>query len=341
MSQMLTPAAQSAINKYRVELAKAYNIDPSMLAEQFAVTDPMETKLREALLHSADFLQRITMEDVDQLTGQVVEVGIGGLYTGRVANGRFGKNVGLDGNTYSLTETDSCAILPWATLCTWANAGNEGEFFAKVNSFANRCFALDMIRIGWHGIAKTATTTDPDANPNGEDVNKGWIQLAKEFDGGSHVITDAVYFDPDGGGDYKTLDAMASDLINNQINAVFQTDPRLVVLVGADLMAAGQAALFSAATTPTEQKAAQALANTIAGRPAMSPPFFPANAMLITTLDNLHLYTQKGTRQRQADHNQDRKAWENKYWRMEGYAIGDCRALAAATNVVVGPDPAP
>ena len=74
MSQMLTPAAQSAINKYRVELAKAYNIDPSMLAEQFAVTDPMETKLREALLHSADFLQRITMEDVDQLTGQVVEV---------------------------------------------------------------------------------------------------------------------------------------------------------------------------------------------------------------------------------------------------------------------------
>jgi P2 family phage major capsid protein len=335
----LSATASSMLNHYRAELAKQYGLAPEQIKEQFNVSPPMETRLRDALLASADFLNRITMADVDQLTGQVVEVGIGGLYTGRKENGRFTKNVGVAGNSYTLVETDSCAALPWATLSSWANSGGEGEFFARVNSFANRCFALDMIRIGWHGVAKTAATTDPTANPNGEDVNKGWIQLAKEFNNGSQVVTTKVYFDADGAGDYKTLDAIASDIINNQIDPVYRTDPRLVVLVGADLLSAAQARLFDEANKPTEQQAAQSLANTIAGRPAMSPPFFPANAIVVTMLENLHLYTQRGTRQRQADNNQDRKAWENKYWRNEGYAIGDYMAFGAATDVVIGPKP--
>lgn len=334
----LSANAQGMLQRYRTELAAAYGVSVDALKEQFSVTPPMETKLRDALLASADFLNRITMLDVDQLKGQVVEVGIGGLYTGRVKDGRFKKSVGVDGNSYELVETDSCAALPWSTLSSWANAGGEGEFFARVNTFANKSFALDMLRVGWHGVSK-ADTTDPTANPNGEDVNKGWIQNLKEWNNGSQVITTPIYFDVDGAGDFKTLDAIASDLINNLIDTVFRTDPRLVVIVGTDLLAEAQARLFNEATKPTEQRAAQELANTIAGRPAVTPPFFPANAIMVTMLDNLHIYTQRGTRQRKADHNQDRKAWENQYWRNEGYAIGDQRAAAVATNVVVGAKP--
>ncbi|MFB4731607.1 P2 family phage major capsid protein, partial [Enterobacter hormaechei subsp. steigerwaltii] len=84
------------------------------------------------------------------------------------------------------------------------------------------------------------------------------------------------------------LDAMASDLINAKIPAQFRNDPRLVVLVGADLVAAEQYRLFQAADRPTEKIAAQLLGNTIAGRQAIIPPFMPGKRMVVTPLSNLH-----------------------------------------------------
>ncbi|AKL02691.1 hypothetical protein AB190_19805 [Enterobacter asburiae] len=37
--------------------------------------------------------------------------------------------------------------------------------------------------------------------------------------------------------------------------------------------------------------------------------------------DNLHIYTQRNTRQRKAEFVDDRKQYENKYLRNEGYAV--------------------
>ncbi|MFM5404881.1 phage major capsid protein, P2 family, partial [Aeromonas veronii] len=218
---------------------------------------------------------------------------------------------------------DSCASLDWATLCVWANAGSEGEFLRLVGDFINKAFALDMLRVGWNGV-EAVDDTDPKAHPLGEDVNKGWHQLAREWNDGSQIIKaddgQKIYFDPNGQGNYKTLDEMASDLINTTIDPLFRQDPRLVVLVGTDLVASAQAKLYSEATKPTEQIAAQKLAESIAGRKAYIPPFFPGKRMVVTTLDNLHIYTQRGTRKRKADDNQDKKCFDNQYWRMEGYA---------------------
>ena len=114
MSQTLTVQAEQRLNKYSDALAKAYGIDISKLDKQFSVTGPVETTLRSALLASVEFLGLITCLDVDQIKGQVVQVGVGQLYTGRKKGGRFKGKVGVDGNTYELTETDSCASLDWA-----------------------------------------------------------------------------------------------------------------------------------------------------------------------------------------------------------------------------------
>jgi len=43
--------------------------------------------------------------------------------------------------------------------------------------------------------------------------------------------------------------------------------------------------------------------------------------MTVTTLSNLHIYTQRNTRQRKAEFVEDRKQFENKYLRNEGYAV--------------------
>ncbi|MFM5712358.1 P2 family phage major capsid protein, partial [Aeromonas veronii] len=121
MSQTLTVQAMQRLDQYSNALAKAYGIPVNALAKQFSVTGPVETGLRAALLASVEFLGLITCLDVDQIKGQVVQVGIGKLFTGRKKDGRFNGKIGVAGNTYELTETDSCASLDWATLCVWAN----------------------------------------------------------------------------------------------------------------------------------------------------------------------------------------------------------------------------
>ena len=88
--------------------------------------------------------------------------------------------------------------------------------------------------------------------------------------------------------------------------------------------------------------AAQKLAESIAGRKAYIPPFFPGKRMVVTTLDNLHCYTQRGTRKRKADDNQDSKSFDNQYWRMEGYALGEHKAYGGfeEADIEIGADPA-
>ncbi|HDR2889414.1 TPA: phage major capsid protein, P2 family [Enterobacter asburiae] len=312
----LNQRAVEFIDKYAAGLAEHYGVPNP--ARAFKLTDPQETTLRSALLESVEFLDMITVADVDQLSGQVVSVGASALHTGRNADGRFIKRVGVDGNEYKLVETDSCAALRWDLLSIWANAGSEEEFFQLVQSFSNQAFALDMLRIGFNGKS-VELTTKPDDNPNGEDVNIGWHQRMKDFNDGKQILTDAITLDD--AGDYNSLDAMASDLINAKIPAQFRNDPRLVVLVGADLVAAEQYRLYQKADKPTEKIAAQMLGSTIAGRPAIVPPFMPGKRMVVTPLKNLHIYTQRGTRQRKAEFVEDRKQYENKYLRNEGYAV--------------------
>ncbi|MEG7416145.1 phage major capsid protein, P2 family [Serratia marcescens] len=311
----LNQRARELLRAYSMGLAAEYGQDSA--ERYFSLTDPKETALRAALLESVDFLSMITVADVDQLTGQVVNVGNPGIFTGRKEGGRFIRNTGVDGLEYKLSETDSGAALTWAMLSVWANAGDENEFFQRMQEFTNQSFALDMLRIGFNGKS-VAKSTDPEKYPNGEDVNIGWQEFVRAFDD-NQIITDAVSLGA--GGDYVSLDAMASDLINSKIPAQFRNDPRLTVLVGADLVAAEQHRLYQAADRPTEKIAAQMLGTSIAGRPAIVPPFMPGKRMVVTPLSNLHIYTQRGTRQRKAEFVEDRKQYENKYLRNEGYAV--------------------
>lgn len=320
----LNKRAEQFINAYASGLAQSYGVNKPN--RYFSLTDPQETSLRQALLESVEFLNLITVADVDQLSGQVVSVGASALHTGRSETGRFSRRVGVEGNEYKLVETDSCAALRWDLLSLWANAGDENEFFQLVQTFSNQAFALDQLRVGFNGTS-VAKTTNPEENPNGEDVNIGWHQRMKGYESGKQILTDAVSLGEDG--DYKSLDAMASDLISTKIPAQFRNDPRLVVLVGADLVAAEQYRLYQKADRPTEKIAAQMLDSTIAGRKAIIPPFMPGSRMVVTPLTNLHIYTQRGTRQRKAEFVEDRKQYENKYLRNEGYAVEEPELYAA------------
>jgi P2 family phage major capsid protein len=331
----LNPQASTFLTEFALQLSKSYGVET--VNKQFNITGPQETKLKAALLESVEFLSLITVMEVDQIKGQVVKVGNYSIATGRKGGARFVTEQDVDGHTYELTETDSCSALTWALLSVWANAGNQKQFMQLMNKNATQRFALDMLRVGFNGTSQAADT-DPVANPLGQDVNKGWHKIVSEKAAGQ-IMTDPMFFDVNGSGDYQTLDAIATELKNTLIHPALRSDPRLVVLVGSDLTAVAQTSMMNKANTPSEKVAAQKMDKQIGGMHAYTPPFFPGKRIVVTMLSNLHIYTQRGTKQRKSENVEDRKQYEDKYWRNEGYAIEEFEAYAAVDEsaMTIGP----
>lgn len=348
MSGMRTEALRKAVKNYCAGMAKSFNVETT--SEYFEVSVPKETKLKEALMASAEMLKRINFIDVEQTEGQAVTVGKDQLSTGRVKKGRFaGTTPGIDGNTYKLKKTDSKVQMEWERVAIWLNAGKQGEFNKLLTKYANDQFAADLIRVGWNGT-HAAEETDPEQFPNGEDVNEGWHARVKRLSP-AQVVTantsdDIIYFDPDGTKDadgkplydYKTVDAMASDLKNNNLHERYREAHDLVVLIGRDLVAAQQYKLYTEADKPSEHMAAQKLDQSIAGMPAYVPPYFPGNRLVVTTWANLSIYNQKGNKRRKVKDNDDAGCVESSYWRMEDYMVEDLEKYAAFDEnaIVIG-----
>jgi len=329
---MLNALSTKYLKQYCDAVAKASSIESTR--NQFAIAPPIETKLRQAIVHSIAFLGMVSVISVDQIKGQVVDIGVDSLLTGRVDGGRFRGELGMKGNTYELTKTDSCGVIPWELMTQWANAGSSGEFIKMMNSAITRAFALDILRVGFHGVS-IANPTVPAVNPLGQDVNKGWLKIVEEK-APAQVLATAT-LDPTGqvADSYKNLDSMVNDLLKTTIHEVHQQHPDIVVLVGSDLVAAEQHRLLELADSPTEHKAAQSLAKTIAGKVAYTPPYFPSDQIWLTTIKNLQVLQQKGTQWRKARNEEDRTQFENSWLRMEGYAIGDFDKFAAIKAVTI------
>jgi len=294
----------------------------------FSISDPSENLLRVSMLESGWMMNNITLADVNESQGNAVSIGDNSLHTGRSVSGRFGKNIALNGTPYTLEETDSCAAISYDQMSLMINSGSgeQGEFNQKMSDFFGRAFTLDMLRVGFNG-RMAAIPTNPAAYPKGEDVNLGWHSIAREFNEGSQVITDELVLGD--GGDFAHLDALTNYLINKSIPEAFREDPRLVVLVGAELAAAERMRLFNGADRPADRAASQLLTSSVAGRFAFVPPFMPGRRLAVTTLDNLHIYTQRGSRRFRAEFVEDRCVYEHSYLRMEGYALGDGYLYAA------------
>lgn len=298
----------------------------------FTISDVAENKLRIAMLESGWMMNGITLMDVDTEKGQAIEIGDSSLHTGRAIEGRFNKSLAVTGTDYILVETDSCASLPYGKMSAIANVGGMEHFTQSVSEFFGMAVSLDMLRIGLNG-ERIAYPTDPQNNTKGQDVNIGWHAIAKAFNNGSQVMTEVVSLGE--GGDFPHLDALANHLIMQNIPEGFREDPRLVVMVGAELAAAERLRLFNAADRPADMAAAQMLTSSVAGRFAFVPPFMPGKRLAITTLDNLHIYTQKGSRHFRAEFVDDSATYEQGYWRNEGYALGNGFLYTAVDENVV------
>ncbi len=295
---------------------------------EFTISTPSENLLHIAMLESGWMMGSITLRDIGSSTGQAIEIGDNSLHSGRALSGRFKKKLTVNGTPFELVETDSCVSLSYEQLGQLANINSFDKFVSLLSDFFGRAVSLDMLRIGFNG-EYAGLPTNPIENPKGEDINIGWHAIAREFNNGSQVITEK--FSLGEGGDYPHLDALANQLIKDKIPEAFREDPRLVVLVGAELAAKERLRLFNAADRSlSDTAAAQLLTSSIAGRFAFVPPFMPGKRLAITTLENFHIYTQKGSRRFRAEFVDDSTEYQHAYLRNEGYALGNGFLYAAA-----------
>ncbi|PAU66544.1 phage major capsid protein, P2 family [Pseudomonas sp. PIC25] len=320
----LSQQARQQYHRLQAAIARAYGVDSAR--EEFNVTPSMAQTLNDKITASSTFLARINVIGVSEIKGQKVMMGLNGPATGRTNTNnadRVPRNLlDLDAKGYELFDTHTDVALKFASIDAWAKFK---DFAQRYSAAVQRQIALDRIMIGWNGIS-VAEDTDRTANPLLQDVNKGWLQIARE-QAPQQVLTQgtkaAGKIQIGATGDYANLDALVHD-VSLMIEEEFRDGGDLVAIIGRDLLAHDKSKLYAKqGDTPSEKERielAQVVA-TYGGLPSYTCPFFPSKGVVVTSFDNLSIYFQDDSWRRHLLENPKRSQMEDYNSRNEGYVI--------------------
>lgn len=272
--------------------------------KQFAVDPSIQQKLIDKQRESSAFLGMINLVPVDEQSGEKLGLGIAGTLAGRTdtdARDREPRDpTTLDADRYTCKQTDFDTFVKYAKLDLWAKFP---DFQIRLRNQTLQQQARDRIMIGWNGIT-AATQTDRVANPKLQDVNIGWLQQIRT-NRPSHVFatgeaTPGKIIVKATGGDYRNLDALVYDAIQNFLPEWVHGDTELVAIVGGGLLHEKYFPMVDGEDKPTEKIATDVLLSKkqLGGLQVVKVPFFPEGTILITRLDNLSIYEQENTRRK-------------------------------------------
>ncbi|WP_110717289.1 phage major capsid protein, P2 family [Salinicola acroporae] len=338
-------------NQFAAQVAKLNGVPDA--TQKFAVEPSVQQRLEKRIQESSDFLRRINIIGVDELKGEKLALGVSGPIAARTDVSKQERDTrdlsSLDTQSYECRITEFDTHLGYNKIDAWAKFPN---FQAMIRDTIVRQQALDRITIGFNGT-RAAVQSDPVANPLLQDVNIGWLQhyrdqapervMAKGKAGGNVVIDPTPTKGEDGKingmvGDYATLDVLVYDAISSFIQPWYRRNPGLVVILGRNLMDDKYFPLLNQ-LAPSEQLAADLVISQkrIGGLRGLDVPFFPDNALMVTTLDNLSIYWQNGARRRYVTENPKRNRIENYESSNEAYVVEDFGAGCLVENIEMSP----
>ncbi|EIH3785369.1 phage major capsid protein, P2 family [Escherichia coli] len=340
-----------AFNAYLMQLAKLNKVPVEELSSKFTVEPSMQQTLEDQIQQSAAFLTLINIMPVSEQSGQLLGLGVGSTIAGTTdttAKEREATDPTLMTDVeYKCEQTNFDTVLTYSKLDLWAKFQ---DFQLRIRNAIIQRQALDRIMIGFNGVTR-AKTSNRTANPMLQDVNKGWLQKVRE-DAPDCVMgsttaedgtTTAAPVKVGPGGLYLNLDALVMDAVNELIDPIFQDDDGLVVVCGRALLADKYFPLVNKEQDNSEKISADLIISQkrMGGLQAVRAPFFPANALLVTRLDNLSIYWQEDTRRRAVIDNPKRDRIENFESVNEAYVVEDLRCVALVENIEIGDFSAP
>lgn len=326
-------------NAYLGQIATLNGVDDA--TKKFSVAPSVQQTLEAKIQENSGFLQKINIVPVTDQKGEKLGLGIGGTIAG-TTNTAVTARVPTDPSSfedsgYECTQTNFDTALKYAKIDMWAKFP---QFQTLLRDSILQRQALDRILIGFNGTTRAATSNRVNF-PLLQDVNKGWLQhyreqaparVLKEGANANQVRVGAA-----AGADYANLDAVVMDAVNNLIDPWHQEDTELVVIVGRDLLADKYFPLVNQAQPNSEKLAADLIISQkrIGNRPAVQVPGFPANALMVTRLDNLSIYYQEGARRRTVVDNASRDQIENFESSNDAYVVEDFGGGCLVENIVL------
>lgn len=334
-------------------IADLNNVDDVTVS--FAVDPSVAQKLETKQQESSAFLGRINVFLVDELEGETVGIVSSGPIASRTdvsTKDRQTKSAtGEVAQRYRCEETDYNTHISWAKLDQWAKFD---DFEVRIQSVIVNQQALDRIRIGFNGT-HVAVESDLTKYPNLQDMNIGWLQELRlksptqvvgstTVKGASDRVPGVTTPEPVKVGpaqEFKNLDAVVIDGVE-LLDPWHRERTDLIVIVGRKLVHDKYFKVINQADKPTEMLAADVIMSEkrLGGLPAVRVPFFPENALLITTFENLSIYVQEESRRRHLEENARRKRIEDFQSSNDDYVIED-HGLAVLVENITFDDTAP
>lgn len=330
-------------SSYLSQIASLNGVEPETVSSggKFNVAPSVQQTVVGKLGESSAFLSQINMVVVEEQSGEVLGLGVSGTIAGRTNTETTDRDTrdptSLDKNEYACKQTNFDTHIRYQKLDMWAKLAN---FQALMRDQILKQQARDVIMVGWNGTS-AAATTNRNTNPLLQDVNIGWLQKIRAnkpthvFKTGTveanHIHVRAT------NSDYKNLDALVYDALQNFMPEWARDDTELVAIVGGGLLHDKYFPMVDGENKPTEKVATDILMSkkTLGGLQVAKVPFFPAGTILITRLDNLSLYEQENTRRRTIIDNPKRDRIETFESANHAYVVEDYDYAVLIENIVV------
>lgn len=339
-------------NAFLTRVAELNGVDTGDLDKKFSVEPSVTQTIMTRVQDSSAFLTRINIVPVAEMKAEKVGLGVNGSIasTTDTTGGDERETAdfaSLDAEGYFCQQVNYDFHIRYNTLDLWAR---YQDFQARLRDAIVKRQSLDRIMIGFNGTHR-AKTSNRIKFPLLQDIAVGWLQkyrdnaptrvMDKVVDDDGNVVSEKIRVGVEG--DYTNLDALVMDATNTLIAPWYQEDPELVVICGRQLLADKYFPLVNQEQPNSEALAADLIISQkrIGNLPAVRVPFFPANALLITRMDNLSIYWQEDTHRRHMVENAKRDRIENYESINEDYVVEDYACGALVENIVLLPPPAP
>ncbi|CAI1572461.1 phage major capsid protein, P2 family [Serratia proteamaculans] len=335
-------------NAFMSRIAELNGIDTGDLDKKFSVEPSVTQTIMTRVQDSSTFLTRINILPVREMKGEKIGMDVTGTIasTTDTAGGDERETADfatLDAEGYFCQQVNYDFHIRYNTLDLWAR---YQDFQTRLRDAIVKRQALDRIMIGFNGTHR-AKTSNRIKFPLLQDIAPGWLQkyrdnapsrvMSKITGEDGSVVSDKIRVGT--GGDYANLDALVMDATNNLIAPWYQEDPELVVICGRQLLADKYFPLVNQEQPNSEAMAADLIISQkrIGNLPAVRVPYFPADALLITRMDNLSIYWQEDTQRRHMVENSKRDRIENYESINEDYVVEDYACGALVENITLLP----
>ena len=304
-------ATKVALNAYTAAIAKQYGVADA--TEKFNVVPAATQRIIAQIREHNWFLGKVNIVSVSNQKGEALGLGVTGMIASRTDTSedktRKTKSVfGMKPMPYLCEQVNFDTHIRYSQLDAFAHMKN---FATIISTQTREQIDANKATIGFYGTS-CAANTDVAANPNGEDVCKGWFQALREHNPDAMLTQGkkAVGKIRIGeGGDFINLDLAVMN-VKGMLHDACENAPDLVAIIGSDLLAYEKAKFYTKnGNTPSEKAKIEEMQviGTYGGLPAVSVPGFPPSGILITSFKNLSIYIQEGSIRRSVGKKNDER----------------------------------